>query len=304
MPSFLKDYGTTEGPLGFPMKDEHAQALEQVLKDLPKTDEYVYRKAVSPNAIKEINPGERSDVSWISTESPDRMGEVVLARGMNSSQFAKNPLVTIQHDYYAPPIGKSLWQKRAKDGDLIGVKAKTKYPPRPDDWPKDADGKEAPWPPDKVFSLVKADILLGKSIGFLPLKAHVPDTKEYKANGWEENSVQRVFDEWLLLEYAVCFMPCNQDALVEAVGKGIDIPLDLRRALGLDDALFTRPKQAPPPAVVEKAVEPPPAREKVISFVSMDQIEAAVTRSLGLIDYAAIIERAISEGFDRARGRV
>jgi hypothetical protein len=220
MPEFLKDYGVTEGPLGFPMKDEQAKQLDTIVKGLPKTDEYVYRKAVVQNSVTELNQGERSDVSWISTESPDRAGEVVLARGMNSTQFVKNPLVTIAHNYHAPPVGRSIWQKRVTDGKLTGIKAKTKYPTMPADWPKDAEGKETPWPPDKVFSLVKADILLGKSIGFLPLKAHIPTEKEYKEHGWQENSVERVFDEWLLLEYAVCFMPCNQDSLVESVSKG------------------------------------------------------------------------------------
>ena len=76
----------------------------------------------------ELNPGERSDVSWISTESVDRMGEVVLAKGMNDGQFQQNPLVTLGHAYWMPPVGKSLWRKRVKDGDLVGIKAKTSIP--------------------------------------------------------------------------------------------------------------------------------------------------------------------------------
>jgi hypothetical protein len=39
------------------------------------------------------------------TESVDRTQEVV-ARGMNDSQFAANPLVTLQHAYSLPPAGK------------------------------------------------------------------------------------------------------------------------------------------------------------------------------------------------------
>jgi len=66
-------------------------------------------------AATEINPGERSDVSWISTESPDRTREVVVAKGMNDAQFQGNPIVTLGHAYYLPPVGKSLWRKRVKD---------------------------------------------------------------------------------------------------------------------------------------------------------------------------------------------
>ena len=45
-------------------------------------------------------------MSWISTEDVDRSNEVVLARGMNDSQFKLNPIVTMQHAYWLPPVGK------------------------------------------------------------------------------------------------------------------------------------------------------------------------------------------------------
>src|SRR6201987_6233549 len=128
MPPFLKQYGAAVGPLGFPMPDKAARALDGPLKALPKGKEYEYRKAVVARPPTELNPGERSDVSWISTESVDRTGEVVIAKGMNDSQFQANPLVTLGHAYYLPPVGKSLWRKRVKDGDLVGIKAKTRYP--------------------------------------------------------------------------------------------------------------------------------------------------------------------------------
>ena len=209
---FLPHYGPTEGPLGFPMLDRQARQLDTLLKALPRTREHAYRKAVTAKAPTELNPGERSDVSWITTESVDRTQEVVIAKGMNDSQFAANPLVTLQHAYSLPPVGKSLWRKRVKDGDFVGVKAKTQYPARPDSWPE-ADA----WPPDKVLSLVQAGLLHGKSIGFMPLKVHLADAKASEKYGWPENTL--VIDEWLLLEYAVCFLPANQDALVESVRK-------------------------------------------------------------------------------------
>ncbi len=200
---FHTSYGATEGPLGFPMTDRQARTLDLLLKTLPKSKEHAYRHATVFKAASELNPGERSDVSWISTESVDRVNEVVIAKGMNDSQFAQNPLVTIQHSYWMPPVGKSLWRKRVKDGDLVGIKAKTVYPPRPKDWP-DSDA----WNPDQVFGLVQSGLMNGKSIGFLPTRVHVPDDKERQKNGWK--SVELVIDEWLLLEYACVYMPCNQ----------------------------------------------------------------------------------------------
>ena len=116
------------------MRDQQARALDTLIKSLPKSEEYSYRHAVKTPATSEVNPGERSDVSWISTEAPDRSKEVVICKGMNDSQFAANPLVTMAHAYWCPPVGKSLWRKRIKDGDTVGIKAKTIYPPRPAGW--------------------------------------------------------------------------------------------------------------------------------------------------------------------------
>ena len=100
MSDFLKThYGPVEGPLGFPMPDRAARTLDTLLKSLPRTPEYEYRHLVTAKAATEINPGERSDVSWISSESPDRTREVVIAKGMNDSQFAANPIVTLGHAY-------------------------------------------------------------------------------------------------------------------------------------------------------------------------------------------------------------
>src|SRR5689334_4276427 len=65
MYNVAKHYGSAEGPLGFPMQDRQAFALETILKALPKDDSYRYRKAVIARAPSETLAGERSDVSWI-----------------------------------------------------------------------------------------------------------------------------------------------------------------------------------------------------------------------------------------------
>jgi hypothetical protein len=266
MASFLRTYGATLGPLGFPMADKQARALDLLLRSLPRGREYDYRKQVAAKAPTELNPGERSDVSWISTESVDRCGEVVIAKGMNDGQFQSNPLVTLGHAYDLPPVGRSLWRKRVKDGGgehaLVGVKAKTRYPERPDSWPASDS-----WPPDRVFSLVQAGLLHGKSIGFLPTQAHFADAQEAEARGWPAGTL--VFDEWLLLEYAVCSLPANQDALVEQVSKG--------------------------------SLDAPPA---VASFTALSEVERAVEVRLQQIDFARLAEQRVGQVYDARRGRV
>jgi hypothetical protein len=75
------------------MLDRQARQLDTLLKALPKSKEHAYRKAVTAKTPTDLNPGERSDVSWITTESVDRTQAVVIAKGMNDSQFVANPLV-------------------------------------------------------------------------------------------------------------------------------------------------------------------------------------------------------------------
>jgi hypothetical protein len=286
MPDFLTThYGPVEGPLGFPMPDRAAQTLDALLKSLPRTPEHEYRHLVTTKAPTEINPGERSDVSWISSESPDRTREVVVAKGMNDSQFAANPIVTLGHAYYLPPVGKSLWRKRVRDGQRVGIKAKTMYPARPETWPaQDA------WPPDQVFALIQAGLLQGKSIGFLPTKVHVPDSKEVQKNGWSDN-VDLVIDEWLLLEYACVFLPANQDALVESVAKGsLALTDDVLQALGLSKHVFGDGDGG--------------MHESIIPFTSLDEIHKAVLGQIAAIDFEALAEKTIKETWYKSLGRV
>jgi hypothetical protein len=280
MSASLLPYGDAEGPLGFPMPDRQARALDTLLKTLPSGDEYRYRHLVTAKAPTELNPGERSDVSWITTESVDRTGEVVMSRGMDDGQFRANPLVTLGHQYHLPPVGRSLWRRRVRDGARVGVKAKTQYPPRPESWPA-ADA----WPPDQALALVQAGLLNGKSIGFLPTRVHIPDEAEVQKNGWGER-VTLVIDEWLLLEYACVFLPANQDALVEAVTKGaVELSAELAAALGLTWPL-------------------PRAAERAMPFTPLEEIEEAVRRRVEAVDFEALARRAVADALDRARGRV
>jgi hypothetical protein len=283
---FPKTHYDTEGPLGLPMRDSQARLLDSLLSALPAEDRALCR-LVTAKAPTELLDGERADVSWITTEAIDREGEIVVARGMNDSHFKLNPIVTLQHTYRLPPVGRSLWRKRTKDGSLAGIKAKTHYPPRPADW-SDA------WPPDQVFALIQAGLLQGKSIGFLRLKSHAPSSHEIAARP-ELAQVSRIIDEWLLLEYACTFLPCNQEALVEAVSKGqVELPSPLRETIvqmcGLaPEALQPRAALALPP---------------VVSFTPEEEIHKAITRRIVAIDFEALARRAIDEGIERARGRV
>src|SRR3954471_12467793 len=97
----------TEGPFGLLLTDRQAITIEQIAKTLPKDDAHAFRRRMQPKATtSELQTGDRADVSWISTEDIDRDREVVMARGMNDSQYQLNPIVTLNHAYREAPVGR------------------------------------------------------------------------------------------------------------------------------------------------------------------------------------------------------
>lgn len=194
------------GPVGFPMSPEAARRLEAKLGFAH--DPKIKRAALDQ---AQIGPWEsdRSEISWISTERVDHEGDLVLASGMDDSVFALNPIVTFNHNYETPPVGKSLWRRALRAGGVTGILAATHYPRRPRELP--ADGE---WMPDRVVDLVRAGLAVGKSIGFIARETRGPTPKE------KENhpGVIRVIERWLLLEYAVCWLPANPGAVLQTDG--------------------------------------------------------------------------------------
>lgn len=248
MTTFLKPYFDTEGPFGLPMKDKQAKALETRLKDLPKDDAFALRRCAFERGITEVAPEGRCDVSWITEESPDRAGDIVLARGMDDSHFQLNPIVTFNHLYDQPPVGRSLWRRRVKEGTLVGVKAKTHYPPRPASW----TGSD--WPPDFAFELIKAGLLRGKSIGFFPLKLRTPTAGQIEQYP-ELKNVRYIIEEWLLAEYACCVLPTQPNAVVEQICKALPAPLRLISLTEIEKALPEYLGAAPLESLVETALQ-------------------------------------------------
>jgi hypothetical protein len=267
MANFLKSHFDTEGPFGLPMKDAQAKALEARLSALPDDDAFTLRRLSQARGVSELQPGERADVSWITEEAPDRLGDIVLASGMDDSHFQLNPIVTLNHAYDQPPVGRSLWRRKARDGAKRGVKAKTHYPARPMGWTLND------WPPDLAFELVKAGLLQGKSIGFIPLKLRAPTTEEIQQSP-ALAQVRYIIEEWLLAEYACCYLPMQPNAVVETVSKSM--PAKWVELLGLP----TTPS---------------------VAFASLGTIEQAVRRVVSSNwDLKACCERA----WRKARGAI
>lgn len=151
-------------------------------------------KAISLNA-KAFNDEERSVTSFITTDAVDRYNEVVDPDGMDDSDYAKNPVVLLNHSAYGLPIGTSAWRKREGNG----IVAKTIF----------ADTAEG----NDIYKLYKDGMMKAWSIGFY--------VKSYEA-AWDDDDVpyDMKITKWELLEYSAVTIPANPEALTNALEGG------------------------------------------------------------------------------------
>ncbi len=266
---------TTTGPLGVPMTDDQARALDLLLADHTGEPEVKRMRTPTP-AVTAIDPEEdqRSETSWISTELPDRHRDIVLAKGMRAGLYRMNPIVTLNHAFADHPIGinRSLELKKHPLGGQ-GILAETHYPPRPEQ--HDGD-----WQPDEVLALIRAGLLNGKSISFLPLKVRPANDTE------RTQGVHRVIEQWELLEYCVCAIPVNPATVV--VSKAMRELLDGTWPAEPDDHTPVPPPMSTP--------SPPPLYPHVRLGTLRDELQ----RRLQAID----AQKIVRELLNRRVGRV
>lgn len=145
----------------------------------------------------------RSVKAKISTETVDRTGEVLLAKGCDVGDYRKNPVVLWAHSWDRPPVGKNLWIKKTEGAVL----ALTQF----------ADTEFG----NEVFELYRFGALKAFSVGFpmMGSECREPTAKERQREGWDKAS--RVYTRWSLVEYSAVPIPANPDALAEAVGKAM-----------------------------------------------------------------------------------
>lgn len=207
-----------ESSIGLKTSEGMARAIDAALKSTPKGAVYNFRrKSVVPET--QIAQAERTDISKVTTGFMDRDCEIVDPAGIELEQYRLNPVVLYSHDQ-SKPVGKCLWIK--PDGN--GLLAKTYYTPRPSKFVGD-------WEPDFVWEMVQADVLRGKSIGFLPLEIREPTPEEIATHP----TVQRVISRSLLIEYSVVSVPSNPLALVDAVNKGLSLSKAIEHGVSLDN---------------------------------------------------------------------
>jgi len=141
---------------------------------------------------------------FISTESPDRDGDIVRAKGM---QIKGKPVVLLQHGRTwamdAEPIAKPLgFDKKAMHKGVPGIMAKTQFFP-------DETG-------ERLFQKNIGGYMPNWSIGFIPLRSKAIIDKDTG----KEGRGREIFD-WELLEYSLVAVPSQADAQTPGSKEGV-----------------------------------------------------------------------------------
>ncbi|HZL36673.1 MAG TPA: hypothetical protein VFC78_15240 [Tepidisphaeraceae bacterium] len=194
---------------GLRIPEALARKIDALSAGLPA--DFTYRRVARKSDSLSLDAGERTDVSVITTDAVDRDGECIIPAGGDWSTY--NRVVTFAHRYDQLPVGSNWWI-RPKGTALI---AKTHYPPKPTDW------GDAAWFPSAILHLMQQPVptCTGKSIGFLPLNVRTATSDEI-ARRPELRGI-RIIDQWVGIEYAVVPVPCNPQAQMQAVAKGLEM---------------------------------------------------------------------------------
>jgi HK97 family phage major capsid protein len=164
--------------------------------------------------VREINEKTRTIWHRISKEVKDRMGDIVRIDGIDTKNFRKKPTVLYGHNYSGldpiPVIGSNVGFR--KEGKSYYAGTRFLNPEEEKFSGKLADLVNDAW----VLSRMK---LIGWSIGFIP-KETVP-LKEKVADTDEEVTTGLDFKKSELLEYSLVLIPANQEAVNDAISKGL-----------------------------------------------------------------------------------
>jgi hypothetical protein len=150
------------------------------------------------------NASKRSARFVMTSQTPDRYGDIVVTDGVNMSEFMKNPVAFLNHNSASWPIGQ--WANVEKqlrgrpphiEGDLVLHEASGPVP----------EIDQAAW-------MVERGYLKACSIGFLP--DWDAAEKVLDATGEWRGGIQ--FNRSEMLECSLCGIPANPQALVKGTG--------------------------------------------------------------------------------------
>lgn len=138
----------------------------------------------------------------------DRYGDMIVAKGVDLTNYKQNPQILGFHDSCTFPIGRSLktWYDKASDS----IKG----------WVLFLDDRvDKSGIAETVYRMVKAGVINTGSIGFMPRKYTRPDEATRVKLGMGEWGY--LFEEVELVEFSIVPVPANPSAMAEPITKGL-----------------------------------------------------------------------------------
>jgi HK97 family phage prohead protease len=141
--------------------------------------------------LRDFNPDDSAFLSLITNETVDHMNDSVKVGGVDSSLFGKNAPVLDGHDSSKPPVATSS-RPFTSGNNLLAIAR----------FPKAGISANS----DQIAGAVRARLMRGVSIGFIPLK--------WSFSKDPSRPMGVDFHEVKLLEYSMCSIPANPDCYV------------------------------------------------------------------------------------------
>jgi len=201
-----------------------SEKFKTELKFNPKS--VIERKEVFINKVQSVNDEDGTCECIISTEEPDRVGDVVVSAGIDTSEFKKIPSVYVNHNYAALPVAVCESMVHKNKEIVAKIKFVTAIPAV-----------------KNIFELVKAGALRGISVGFEAQEMLQKGTKEFDTYVKDMmmdsailSKVRRIFKTWKLYEFSVCSVPANSNCYIKSlVDAKQEVSPDLAKILGYED---------------------------------------------------------------------
>lgn len=251
-----------------------------------------YIRAFCAQSVKAVDEEKREVVHLITNPAVDRVGDIVDPKGVDLTNYVKNPVVMADHHYsIGAVIGKATDISVGDDG----ITARTQFRDTP-------LAREA-------FAL-SVEGLGGWSIGFRPTVSHSiregkraackvcearwkeatrgKDPADAWVGGWH-------FTGWEMLEYSSVAIPMNPDIVNNAVKRGLVSPDHVRSFFLVSEA------EAQP---VESTAGPGPNAEAPTEL--HPAMARAFERALGRASLRVRnwnLERGIAEALEKFHGR-
>lgn len=205
-------------------------SLDAKIKDI-QMDKIELKRVESTGDFSIVDGESHTAVGYSSTRQLDRDNEIVVANGIDLTEYIAAGSPKMFNHNWTLPVGKNL----SIESDGWGLAAKTLYGPEDYGFAED------------VFRVIKFGSLRTSSIGFIPTEVLINGTKEFNSfvdmavKAWDEftasiaDATQAIISKSILLEDSIVGVPANPGAITMAVSeKSLNVTIKSLEQMGFE----------------------------------------------------------------------